>query len=158
MTNTQWNGEPCAARRITAIVANNDAFPMYWARPFVGMRRKAVEVEYGGDTFYLDDEDASGWNKVTHGGSPWLTHSSLTVEPGSVEPRADIPDQIRFARRFVIRHPERDVVHGIQFPSGIVLYDHPGIGLEAATSIDHIRDLTDQAAIYWADEENTDGR
>lgn len=88
MTNTQWNGEPCAARLITAIVADNSAFPMYWARPFVGMRRKAVEVEYSGETFYLDDEDGSGWNKVTHGGSPWFPHSNLTVELDSVEPRA----------------------------------------------------------------------
>lgn len=94
MANTQWNGEPCAARRVTVIVADNTAFPMYWARRFVGMRRKAVEVHYGGDTFYLDDEDGSGWNKVTHGGSPWWTHSNLTVEPGSVEPReiTETPD------------------------------------------------------------------
>ncbi|MGY6019607.1 hypothetical protein [Streptomyces spinosirectus] len=63
------------------------------------------------------------------------------------------PEQVRFARRFVIRHPDRADVHGVQFPSGRVLYDQPGIGLEAATSIDHIRDLTDRAAIHWADEE-----
>lgn len=62
------------------------------------------------------------------------------------------PDRVRFARRFTIRHPDREDVHGIQFPSGTVLYDQPGIGLEAATSIDHIRDLTDGATIHWADE------
>lgn len=87
MATTQWNGEPCEARRITAIVADNTAFPGYWARPFVGARRKAVEVTYGGQTFYLDDEDGSGWNKVTHGGSPWYPHSGLTIEPGSIQPR-----------------------------------------------------------------------
>lgn len=54
--------------------------------------------------------------------------------------------------------PEREDVHGIQFPTGIVLYDHPGIGLEAATSTDNIRDLADNATIHWADEENPDGR
>ncbi|WP_330339374.1 hypothetical protein [Streptomyces sp. NBC_00557] len=88
MTETQWNGEPCQARRITAIVADNDSFPLYWARHLVGTRRKAVEVTYGAETFYLDDEDGSGWNKVTHGGSPHWAHSSLTVEPDSVLPRA----------------------------------------------------------------------
>lgn len=89
MSNTQWNGEPCTARRVTAIVADDGFFPMYWARHLVGTRRKAVEVEYGGETFYLDDEDGSGWNKVTHGGSPHWAHSSLTIEPGSVESRAE---------------------------------------------------------------------
>ena len=88
MTDTQWNGEPCAARQITAIVADNTAFPLYWAREFVGMRRKVVEVAYGGETFYLDDEDGSAWNKVTHGGSPWFPHSNLSVDPASIEPRA----------------------------------------------------------------------
>ncbi|MER8004800.1 hypothetical protein [Streptomyces sp. NPDC094149] len=65
----------------------------------------------------------------------------------------DQPDQIRYARRFVIRHPNRPDIHGVEFPSGIVLYDQPGIGLEAATSIDHISDLTDGAVIHWADQE-----
>ncbi|MFI1535511.1 hypothetical protein [Streptomyces anandii] len=96
MADTRWNGEPCQALRITAIVADNSAFPLYWARHLVGTRRKIVQVEYGGETFYLDDEDGSGWNKVTHGGSPHWTHSSITVDPDSIQPRhqhyAD-PDQ-----------------------------------------------------------------
>lgn len=87
MANTQWNGEPCQARRITAIVADNDAFPQYWARHLVGARRNVVEVTYGGETFYLDNEDGSGWNKVTHGGSPHWGHSNLTIEPHSIRPR-----------------------------------------------------------------------
>lgn len=88
MSKTQWNGEPCAALRVTATVADSGIFPQYWAREFVGTRRKAVRVEYGGNTFYLDDEDGSGWNKVTHGGSPNWGHRDLIVDPGSVEPRA----------------------------------------------------------------------
>jgi hypothetical protein len=87
VSETQWNGEPCQARRVTAIVADNGVFPMYWARHLVGTRRKVVEVEYGGETFYLDDEDGSGWNKVTHGGSPHWGHSNLTIEPDSIQPR-----------------------------------------------------------------------
>lgn len=98
MTSTQWNGEPCAARQITAVVADNTAFPLYWARPFVGMRRKAVEVEYADRTFYLDDEDGSGWHKVTHGGSPWLAHSDLTIEAESVQPRAVTSPEFDYPR------------------------------------------------------------
>ncbi|MEV0477515.1 hypothetical protein [Streptomyces prunicolor] len=86
---TEWNGEPCTARRITAVVADNGAFPMYWARHLVGTRRAIVEVTYGGATFYLDDEDGSGWNKVTHGGSPHWTHNNITIDPSSIQPRAE---------------------------------------------------------------------
>lgn len=43
--------------------------------------RKAVEVSYHGAKFYLDNEDGSGWAKVTKGhGSPRWGHSSLSVE------------------------------------------------------------------------------
>ena len=73
----------------------------------------------------------------------------------------DLPDTVRHARRFVVRHPGQPDIHGVQFPSGRVVYDQPSIGLEVATSIDHIRtanlagDLasTPDAAIHWADED-----
>lgn len=81
---TQWNGEPCQAIRVTAVVKDNRAFPGYWARDLAGTRRNVVQVLYGGDTFYLDDEDGSGWHKVTHGGGPRLPHRNLTVDPLTV--------------------------------------------------------------------------
>jgi hypothetical protein len=112
---TFWNGEPCEARKVTLIVADNEAFRSYWARPLVGTRRNAVEVTYAGSTFYLDDEPfgaeesaveiefrpgvtqtfvrAPGsygwaWDKVTTGrGSPVYGHRDLTPVEGSVEPR-----------------------------------------------------------------------
>ncbi|MBE4790308.1 hypothetical protein [Streptomyces caniscabiei] len=84
---TQWNGEPCTAMRVSVVVADSKFFPGYWAREFIGTRRDAVLVEYGGSAFYLDDHDGSGWNKVTHGGSPRWGHRDLVVEPGSVRPR-----------------------------------------------------------------------
>ena len=91
MTDTRWNGEPCIARRITAIVADNAFFSGYWARDLVGTRRKAVEVTYNNATFYLDDEDedSSGWAKVTSGGSPLSGHRSLYIDPDSIRPRRD---------------------------------------------------------------------
>lgn len=86
---TQWNGEPCTAMRVMAVVADSEQFPQYWARDLVGTGRKAVRVDYGGETFYLDDEDGTGWDKVTHGGSPNWGHRSLEVEPGTVTPRLE---------------------------------------------------------------------
>lgn len=89
MSKTQWNGEPCEARRITAIVVDNASFPVYWARDLVGTRRDVVEVVYGGSTFYLYDEAGEGWHKVTHGGSPRWAHSNITIQPDSIQPRGD---------------------------------------------------------------------
>jgi hypothetical protein len=67
---------------------------------------------------------------------------------------------IQFARRFVVRQPGHPDIHGIAFPSGRVIYDQPGIGLEAATSIDHVRVAsldasvadTPDASVHWTEE------
>jgi hypothetical protein len=53
---TYWNGDPCEARRVRVIVEDRPSAAKYWARPFVGQERNAVEVTYAGSTFYLDDE------------------------------------------------------------------------------------------------------
>lgn len=106
---TYWNGERCRARKVRVVVADAPEFPRYWARGLVGEERDAVEVDYRGDVFYLDDEEFTGaepyefggarveavpgsagwaWQKVTAGrGSPMYGHRSLTVVPGSVEER-----------------------------------------------------------------------
>lgn len=103
---TYWNGEPCEARRVRVVVADDTRFKAYWARQFVGHERDAVEVTYHGATFYLDDEGYEqsaeevealkrfgfdgprsvgypgwGWDKVTTGhGSPAYGSASLTIE------------------------------------------------------------------------------
>lgn len=113
---TYWNGEPCEARKVTLVVADVPDAQHFWGRPFVGSRRDAVEVSYGGETFYLDDQAVDeeelpadycefmalyipgweprafpagrGWRKVTQGhGSPHIGHHSVEPEPGSVLPR-----------------------------------------------------------------------
>lgn len=78
--HTHWNAMPCQARRVHVIVADTDQFPRYWARHLVGHERAAVRVSYNGDRFYLDDEDGSGWTKVTHGGGPGYHHRELFIE------------------------------------------------------------------------------
>ncbi|WP_320784185.1 hypothetical protein [Streptomyces sp. CRN 30] len=92
MPKTRWNGEPCQARRITAVVADTSDFPQYWARHLVGTRRNIVEVVYNGETSYLDDEDDSGWHKVTNGGSPRWAHSNIVIDLDTIQPRSGHAD------------------------------------------------------------------
>lgn len=75
-----WNGEPAEVRRVRVIVGDAMA-PTWWCAELVGTERAAVEVRYGAQLFYLDDEDGSGWAKVTEGhGSPRLHHRNVPVE------------------------------------------------------------------------------
>ena len=72
-----WNGEPAACRRVTVIVGES-LVDTWWCAPLAGQRRAAVEVIYGGRKFFLDNEDGSGWFKVTDGrGSPRWADRSL---------------------------------------------------------------------------------
>ncbi len=101
---TFWNGERCEARIVRVVVADCPSAIAYWARPYVGQEREAVEVVYDGGVFYIDNEahepgeqeaaflahrgvrplrtaDGDGWRKVTEGrGSPRVGHRSLTIE------------------------------------------------------------------------------
>lgn len=71
--------EPCEARKVRVVVEDAPEFASYWARPYIGEERDAVEVTYDGRTFYLDDELGQGWAKVTSGGSPRTGHKNLAV-------------------------------------------------------------------------------
>lgn len=77
---TKWNYEPATAVRVRVRVADAPQFAQYWARPHIGTIRQAVRVTYGGCTFYLDNEDGSGWHKVTNGGGPGLPYRDLEIE------------------------------------------------------------------------------
>lgn len=75
--NVRWNGEPAYGRKVYVRVGSVGK-PTYWYAGMEGTRRKAVEVEYEGQTFFLDNEDGQGWHKVTAGlGSPQAGHLSL---------------------------------------------------------------------------------
>lgn len=72
-----WNGEHTDARRCEVIVGKSP-YPTWWCAHLAGTVRKAVRVEHAGAVFFLDDEDGSGWAKVTEGrGSPRMGHRSL---------------------------------------------------------------------------------
>ena len=87
---TFWNGEPCKAKRLRVIVGPSPA--TWWCAELEGAERDAVEVIYGKQTFYLDNEDGSGWLKVTKGrGSPMYGHKSLPFR--SLAPAASSPSR-----------------------------------------------------------------
>jgi hypothetical protein len=76
---TFWNGEPTPAQKVRVIVGPSPV-KTWWCAELEGTERAAVEVNYHDEKFYLDNEDGSGWAKVTHGhGSPQWGHSSLPV-------------------------------------------------------------------------------
>lgn len=87
-----WNGLPTIVRRVVVEVGTfdrpDDVAPEHW-RPWCagleGTTRNAVlvvldGVNYGGGVTYLDNEDGSGYAKVTegHGGPAW-PHRDLPV-------------------------------------------------------------------------------
>lgn len=74
---TFWNYEPCEAWRQKIKVGKAER-PTFWYANLDGTTREAVGVNYHGHVFYLDNEDGSGWAKVTKGrGGPDWPHNSL---------------------------------------------------------------------------------
>jgi hypothetical protein len=53
---TYWNGEPTPCRRVRILVAYDEQHPGWISNRFAGSERDAVEVSYGDDVFYIDDE------------------------------------------------------------------------------------------------------
>jgi hypothetical protein len=78
IAGAHWNFEPCKARRVRVIVGKSPR-DTWWCAALEGQERAAIEVEYHGTKFYIDD-NAEGLEKLTVGrGSPAYGHSSLPV-------------------------------------------------------------------------------
>lgn len=76
--DTFWNGEPVAAFRCKVLVPRH-SWPK-WLPTDASPLRHAVCVPHPDGRFFLDNEDGSGWAKVTDGrGSPHYGHRSLPV-------------------------------------------------------------------------------
>lgn len=74
---TYWNGEPTPCRRLVVRVGTVPK-STWWCAGLEGTEREAVEVSYGREVFYLDNENGSAWAKVTLGyGGPEWGHKSL---------------------------------------------------------------------------------
>lgn len=73
---TYWNGTKTKARKVTVTVGPPPV-ATWWCAGLEGTQRAAVEVCYFAHRFFLDDEDGSGWRKVTegHGGPSWPSSS-----------------------------------------------------------------------------------
>lgn len=52
---TYWNGEACNAR-VVIVVVGVPMKPTWWCAGLVGQEREAVEIKYGKQTFYIDNE------------------------------------------------------------------------------------------------------
>ena len=77
-----WDGNPIQCRVVSITVRDSPEAKFYWARPYVGRQRQALEVTADGKYFfYLDNADGLGIYKVTNGGGFRLGHRSLYPEP-----------------------------------------------------------------------------
>lgn len=115
---TYWNGEPTPCRRVIVRVGTV-AKVSWWCHGLEGTERRAVEVTYHGDVFFLDDDDGEGqpdysgmsddlrtqmnarrgraragdgWRKVTEGkGAPFAVggHRSLPTDSVVVRERTE---------------------------------------------------------------------
>jgi len=74
-----------------------------------------------------------------------------TARTNAFEHPHTTPNEVRFARRFVIQRPDEPDIHGVQFPSGHVIADVPYTGLTAFLTVDVITDEYKTAVIHWAD-------
>jgi hypothetical protein len=77
-SQTRWNGQPVVARRLKGVVGESPKG--WWCSKLAGQARRVVEVRYYDSVFYVDDEDGSGWIKITEGrGMPDWPHRSLPI-------------------------------------------------------------------------------
>ncbi len=77
--NGYWNGERCQFKVVFIKLIDFENTPtLYWAKPFVDVERQAIEVNYESTTFCIDNEDGTGYVKMTTGfGSPSYNHRSI---------------------------------------------------------------------------------
>lgn len=75
----RWNGQPCDVKVIRIVMNGTEDNPvLFWGKAFYGMERQALLVTQGSSQFVIDNEDGTGWLKVTVGmGSPSYGHRSI---------------------------------------------------------------------------------
>lgn len=110
-------------------------------RPAVSLRTARADGEGGAAVHVLADETdelLAAVRRTAHhstGGEP--THGMAGVQ---------------FARRFVVQHPDRPDMHGVQFPFGGVLADDPYTGLVGAVSVEALTSDDPAITVHWADD------
>lgn len=96
-----WMFRPAKATVGTAVVADRNTYPHYWARDFdlVGKRVRVVRIEQEDlGVVYLHNEDDRGWKVIENFDNATVkTIQYLEIEPDSFAPLYD-----RFKRRKVL--------------------------------------------------------
>jgi len=80
-----WNGEPAEIKGLEYTVTEVAETPLHWQNAIVGTRRQGIEIEYLGEKWIIDNQNATGYFKTTEGqGSPQCGHASVS-NPEDVE-------------------------------------------------------------------------
>ena len=74
-----WQGIYEAKCRVIKIrILEVPATPLHWQNPLAGTERQAIEIEFQGEHWLIDNEHGIGYTKVTAGmGSPQFPHSGV---------------------------------------------------------------------------------
>ncbi|MFJ4787615.1 hypothetical protein [Streptomyces sp. NPDC088794] len=149
-----------AARHVFQERFDRDPHALAWAR--TGVQEAVDRAEQCAQNTALPDTTRDSWTKTAF----FMRHQLLTRNGvvhaafdqrlpaflAAIDPAAE-SETVERARRFVIRHPDRPDVHGIEFPSGWVIAHDPDSGLVAAISMtEMISQAPDGTHVHWADE------
>jgi len=142
MTETYWNGLPMPAEPVRVVV---DTSPVstWWCAALAGTERAAVRVgEPGGEVMYLDDEDGSGWWKVTEGrGSPRVPHRSLPVVREVAPGRPSIEDRLRDAAAVAYKGPNDTDAAMLRLYADKIRRGYPGGGSNLTAAVACVLDV-----------------
>jgi hypothetical protein len=84
-----WNGEPAQFKAVLYRVLEPET-KTWWTISHVGEIRQAIQINYGGETWIIDNQHGDGYYKVTAGqGSPRCGHKSIT----DYEILGDVPEE-----------------------------------------------------------------
>ena len=92
----RWNYEPCKAVLGTVKVVKSER-ETWWCAKLEGHRLKCVKVMCGNSSFFINNEDGSGFRKVfEQGGGPDSYHASIPVDdPDSFRQSPDQPKYLK---------------------------------------------------------------
>lgn len=80
-----WNGEPAEIKGLEYTVTEVKETPLHWQNPEVGSRRQAIEVDFRGSKFIIDNEHGVGYSKVTRGRGSFQHGHASVVGPKDVK-------------------------------------------------------------------------
>lgn len=89
INSAQWNGKPCRARTVLIELADCPQYQNYWARAIVGQECNAVEVTVGDHVFYMDNQDGTGYAKITAGCGMWIFPHREVRPARIIQPNAE---------------------------------------------------------------------